>query len=75
MDRIQLYKGTTSVCTECELMNCFSIQDLCLENIGKDLHHYFTFLAAQSDPDKLIDPTLSGLRELMQVNHLPLLSP
>ncbi|KAF3858316.1 hypothetical protein F7725_011517 [Dissostichus mawsoni] len=62
---------TPSVCapkgSKCSGINKTEFdQDLCLENIGKDLHHYFTFLAAQSDPDKLIDPTLSGLRELMQ---------
>ncbi|XP_034059831.1 interleukin-12 subunit alpha-like [Gymnodraco acuticeps] len=70
---------TPSVCapkgSKCSGINKTEFdQDLCLENIGKDLHHYFTFLAAQSDPDKLIDPTLSSLRELMQnffPKHLP----
>ncbi|XP_034744325.1 interleukin-12 subunit alpha-like [Etheostoma cragini] len=41
-------------------------QDACLTNIGEDLHHYYTFLAAQPDPDRLLAPTVLSLRELME---------
>ncbi|XP_078121050.1 interleukin-12 subunit alpha-like [Sander vitreus] len=41
-------------------------QDSCLTNIGEDLHHYYTFLAAQPDPDGLLAPTVLSLRELME---------
>ncbi|XP_039671658.1 interleukin-12 subunit alpha-like [Perca fluviatilis] len=41
-------------------------QNSCLKNIGEDLHHYYTFLAAQPDPDSLLAPTVLSLRELME---------
>uniref|UniRef100_A0A8D0APL6 Interleukin-12 subunit alpha-like n=1 Tax=Sander lucioperca TaxID=283035 RepID=A0A8D0APL6_SANLU len=44
-------------------------QDSCLTNIAEDLHHYYTFLSAQPDPDGLLAPTVLSLRELMEVTH------
>ncbi|XP_031137160.1 interleukin-12 subunit alpha-like [Sander lucioperca] len=41
-------------------------QDSCLTNIAEDLHHYYTFLSAQPDPDGLLAPTVLSLRELME---------
>ncbi|XP_028448865.1 interleukin-12 subunit alpha [Perca flavescens] len=38
----------------------------CMRNISEDLHHYYTFLAAQPDPDSLLTPTVLSLRELME---------
>ena len=45
-----------------------SIQESCLTNIGEDLHHYYKFLAAYPDPNGLLKPLLSDLRELLTVN-------
>uniref|UniRef100_A0A8D0DFK4 Interleukin-12 subunit alpha-like n=1 Tax=Sander lucioperca TaxID=283035 RepID=A0A8D0DFK4_SANLU len=40
-------------------------QDSCLTNIAEDLHHYYTFLSAQPDPDGLLAPTVLSLREVL----------
>lgn len=46
-------------------------QTSCLKNISQDLHHYYRFLSAQPDPDRLLHTTiLSSLQELMQVIYL-----
>lgn len=41
-----------------------------MTNIGEDLHYYYKFLAAQSDPENFLGPNvLSSLRELIEVTH------
>ncbi|XP_030259320.1 uncharacterized protein LOC115572938 isoform X2 [Sparus aurata] len=41
-------------------------QDSCLTNIGEDLHHYYKFLAAQPDPQRVLaQSVLLSLKELM----------
>ncbi|XP_070701815.1 interleukin-12 subunit alpha [Pempheris klunzingeri] len=69
---LNIETNTASVCVPKE-SKCSGIvqsefnEESCLTNIGKDLHHYYKFLAAQPDPNSLLRPTLLfSLRELME---------
>lgn len=60
---------------QCKSDWCSSVlsftQKSCLKNIREDLHHYYRFLSAQPDPERLLHTTvLSSLQELMQVTYL-----
>ncbi|XP_072296583.1 interleukin-12 subunit alpha-like [Eucyclogobius newberryi] len=42
-------------------------QELCMQNIGEDLDHYYKFLSAHPDPEKFLgNIVLSGLRDFMK---------
>ncbi|XP_069574450.1 interleukin-12 subunit alpha isoform X1 [Brachyistius frenatus] len=56
-----------STCSGIPIASELNQESVCLTNIGKDLRHYYKFLAAQPDPDSLLGPTvLFSLRELME---------
>ncbi|KAK5859943.1 hypothetical protein PBY51_021459 [Eleginops maclovinus] len=69
--KLNMETVTPSVCTP-KGTTCSGIaktefdQNLCLTHIEKDLHHYYTFLAAQPDPNGSLAPTLSSLREFIE---------
>lgn len=51
-----------------------SSQPGCLRSIGQDLHHYYRFLSAQPDPERLLlTALLSSLQDFMQVIYLSII--
>uniref|UniRef100_A0A3Q3K6S8 Interleukin-12 subunit alpha n=1 Tax=Monopterus albus TaxID=43700 RepID=A0A3Q3K6S8_MONAL len=54
---LNMKTNTASVCAP---------KESCLTNIGKDLQHYYKFLAAQPNSASLLGPTMFSLRELME---------
>uniref|UniRef100_UPI0009B32F9A interleukin-12 subunit alpha n=1 Tax=Monopterus albus TaxID=43700 RepID=UPI0009B32F9A len=68
---LNMKTNTASVCAPKE-STCYGIarsefsQESCLTNIGKDLQHYYKFLAAQPNSASLLGPTMFSLRELME---------
>ncbi|XP_036940289.1 uncharacterized protein LOC119011350 [Acanthopagrus latus] len=68
---LNMETNTASVCAPKEstcsgtLTSEFN-QDSCLTNIGEDLRHYYKFLAAQPDPQRVLaQSVLLSLKELM----------
>ncbi|XP_070829969.1 interleukin-12 subunit alpha-like [Chaetodon trifascialis] len=72
MVELNMDTNTPSVCAPKESTCSGSVQsefdqESCVANIGEDLHYYYTFLAAQPDPDSLLGPSvLISLKEFMQ---------